>query len=65
MLTMIEILSQEIENKVGIDLVFVLLGAIDRKHETTSFLVLGVLPLRLNALLEILHRVYFPPFLFN
>lgn len=55
MLAVIKILPEEIKHQIGIDFIFVLLGTVDRKHKSSSFFVLRVLPFRFNTLLEVLN----------
>jgi hypothetical protein len=53
----VEVLAEEVEDEVGVDVVFVLLVLVDGEDEAAAVLVLGVLPLGLDALLEILDGV--------
>ncbi len=65
MFGVIKILTQEIEDKIGIDLVLIFLALVDREDESASSFVLRILPLGLNSLLEVLDRVDSSPLLIN
>ena len=62
---MVEIFADEIEDEIGVDVILVFLVLVDGEDEATAFLILGVLPLGLDAFLEKLKRVDAPPFLFH
>jgi hypothetical protein len=53
----VEILAEQVEHEVGVDVVLVLLVLVDGEDEAAAVLVLGVFPLGLDALLEILDGV--------
>lgn len=57
MVAMVEVFSNQEEHQVSIYLILVLLSLVDGKDEPTSVLVMGILPLWLNACLEVLERV--------
>lgn len=57
MVAVAEIFSQEIEHQIRVNFILVILGFVHRKDETPSVLVVGVLPLGLDARLEVLERV--------
>jgi len=65
MFGVIKILTQEIEDKIGIDLVLIFLALVDREDESASPFVLRILPLGLNSLLEVLDRVDSSPLLID
>ena len=54
MLAVVEVLAEQVEDEVGVQFVLVVLAAVDGEDEPTAFLVLGILPLRFDALLEVL-----------
>lgn len=52
-----EVLAEEVEDEVGVELVLVVLRAVDGEDEAAALLVLRVFPLGLDALLEVLDGV--------
>lgn len=65
MLREIEIFTKQVEHKIRINLVLVFLILINREDKSSSLLISGVLPLRLDTLLEVLNRVHPPPCIFD
>lgn len=65
MLRKIEIFTKQVEHKIRINLILVFLVLINREDKSSSLLISGVLPLRLDTLLEVLNRVDPPPCIFN
>lgn len=65
MLREIEIFTKQVEHKIRINLVLVFLVLINREDKSSSLLISGVLPLRLDTLLEVLNRVDPPPCIFD
>lgn len=55
MLRKIEIFTKQVEHKIRVNLVLVFLILINREDKSSSLLVSGVLPLRLDTLLEVLN----------
>jgi hypothetical protein len=51
------VLAEEEEDEVGVELLAVLLGLVDREDEAAALGILGVLPLGLDAALEVLDGV--------
>lgn len=64
-LAVLEVLAQQEKDKVGVELVLVLLVPVDGKDKTSSLFVTGILPLGLNTLLEILNGVDPAPFVLD
>lgn len=64
-LAVLEIFTKEKEDKVSVELILILLVSVDGKDKAASFFVFGILPFRLNAVLEILNRVDPPPFIID
>jgi hypothetical protein len=65
MLREIEIFTKQVEHKIRINLILVFLVLINREDKSSSLLISGVLPLRLDTLLEVLNRVDPPPCIFD
>lgn len=60
-----KIFPHQEEHQVGVDLLLVLLVTVDREYESPSLLVTRVLPLGLDAQLEVLDGVDPTPLLFD
>lgn len=61
----IEVLSQQIKDKIGVDFILVGLLLAHGEDEASSILIAGILPLGLDALLEVLDRVDPAPFVLD
>ena len=57
MFAVLELLSDQEEDQIGVEFVFVLLSAADGEDEAASLFVMGVLPLGFDILLEVLDGV--------